>query len=238
METKTSDTSDAKRVLASMVVDTVVCSRIASQWTEDGLFASDDANMIARWCIQHLDKYGSAPNGQIRSIFDRWVAKATTQEKHAVSVERTLFHLSDIHDRGEELTSEYVLDLARKYFSTVRMRRNYEVANDDLQQGNVDAAYQRMNNLGRVEMGTGALIKPSEDYVVWREAFDREEERSLISYPGKLDGFLGRAMVRDSLIAFMGPDKCGKSFLLMDAAFRAIRNGHRVAFFEVVTWFR
>jgi len=84
-----------------------------------------------------------------------------------------------------------------------------------------------------VELGVGATINPATDYDVWMRAFDKEEDRPLISYPRQLDSFLGRSMVRGKLIAWMGPDKVGKSFWLLDAAFRAVKNRRRVAYFDV-----
>lgn len=54
----------------------------------------------------------------------------------------------------------------------------------------------------------------------------------MLSYRGKLDWFLGSAMLRENLVAFEGMDKIGKSFWLLDAAFRAVRARRRVAYFE------
>jgi hypothetical protein len=48
-----------------------------------------------------------------------------------------------------------------------------------------------------------------------------------------LGKFFGDALSRDTLIAFMGPDKTGKSFWLLDLAFRGVKSRRRVALFEV-----
>ena len=44
---------------------------------------------------------------------------------------------------------------------------------------------------------------------------------------------MGHSMARDSLIAFTGPEKRGKTFWLLDAAWRAMRSRLRVVFFAV-----
>ncbi|MDR0611058.1 MAG: hypothetical protein LBG58_13180 [Planctomycetaceae bacterium] len=45
--------------------------------------------------------------------------------------------------------------------------------------------------------------------------------------------FFGDSFSRDSLIGFLAAEKSGKSMMLLDIAWRAVREKHKVAFFEV-----
>ncbi|KKK85637.1 hypothetical protein LCGC14_2771300, partial [marine sediment metagenome] len=97
-----------------------------------------------------------------------------------------------------------------KYFNGVRLKRLIEEAEYELDKGKPEAAHGVLLGTSKIELGEGKLVKPAEDFDVWREAYDEQRDRPLVPYPGKLSRFLNDAMVRDSLIAFMGPDKSGK----------------------------
>ena len=129
--------------------------------------------------------------------------------------------------------SDYLIDRANRYFNKVKIRKLQASLEDEMQAGQVETAYNLVLDHTRVELGQGSLVKPAEDYEAWRDAFNPERTRSLFGYPGVLDGFLGSAMVRDSLLAFMAPDKTGKSFVLGDAAVRAVKTRLRCAYFDV-----
>jgi len=234
MKTRRYRGDDLRAVLCGMITDKVVLNRIASQWTPDGLFDSPWANLVGRLCISHLKRYDSPPNGQLRGVFEDWAASHPEATEIVKLVERFLVHLSQEYEHQDSPpSSEFTLDRAGRYFNRVRLQNLLDEATVQLEHNRPDKADELLSKSSRVELGTGSTIKPHADYDVWMRAFEREEEKQLVSYPGKLDSFLGRVMVRGKLIAWMGPDKSGKSYWLLDAAFRAIRNRRRVAFFDV-----
>jgi len=233
MKSRKVDGNDIRRILIGMVTDRVVLSRIASQWQGSGLFNSRWANLVGGWCIGHLEKYGEAPGRSIESMFDTWSAKTQVGEKTIQLVERFLHVVSDEYESQEKpLASDYLLDLAGAYFNRVKLRRILDDASEDVDAGCDRKAFDNLVGMGRVELGTGALIKPGEDFDVWVDVFDAERQRPLVGYPGPLHNFLGSALVRDRLFAFMAPDKTGKTFWIIDLAFRAVMNRCRVAYFE------
>ena len=232
MKTRKLKSSDDKLVIAGIATDPVVCSRVASIWTPEGLFSDPDLNMVAGWCFDYQQKHDAVPNGQLRSIFDRWADSDRVDDKRAEIVESKLLHVSDESVRLDMPPSEYILDVAGRLFNRVKLKRQWEQAEEDLDSGRIDEAVSRMASLTRVELGAGSLIKPAEDYDAWVEAFDPDQNQQLFGYPGKLNWMLGTSMCRDKFIAFMAPDKSFKSFWLLDSAFRGIRFRRRVAFFD------
>ncbi len=232
MKTKRYDGSEMRRILAGMVTDQTVCSRIASKW-DGGLFDTPWANLVGGWCVEHVQKYDSPPGGQLRGLFDAWSETTHAPEETIVGVEKFLEYLSREHDQSEKHNSDYVLDRADRYFNKVKMQTLVANIEDEMHQGQVERAHGLVVEHSRVELGPGSLVKPAEDYEAWRDAFSTERSRPLFTYPGALDWFLGSAMLRDSLIAFMAPDKVGKSMVLLDAAFRAIKSRLKVGFFDV-----
>ncbi len=234
MKTKRYDGGDLRRILIGMATDQTVCSRIANQWGEGGLFDMPFANLVGGWCIKHLEKYGIPPNTELQGIFEDWASRKDRQESVLQAVEKFLLALSDDYANQKEIpSSDYLLDCAGRYFNKVKIKRMTSAIEDDVDDGEVNEAFGRIASITKVELGTGALVKPAEDFDVWRQAFDTERQEQLITYPNYLNHFLGQWMVRDSLIAFMGPDKSGKSMFLLDAAYRALRGRFRVAYFEV-----
>lgn len=233
MKTHRYDGSRLKRVLASMVTDQTVCSRIAAQWKGDGLFDSAYANLVGRWCVEHLQRFGTPPNGQLVSQLERWVSKVKPDDKVQQLVERLVREVQNEVKKGEQANTEYMIDLADKYLNEVRVRKAVEDAQGELDVGQAEKAYERLTSINRIELGQGSLVKPAEEFDVWRQAFDKTRQPQLFGYPGDLDGFLGRHMTRNHLISFMAPEKTGKTTWLRDASYRALRAKRRVAYFEV-----
>jgi len=231
MKSKRYDGSEMRRILAGMVTDQTVCSRIAARWG-DGLFDTPWANLVGGWCVEHIQKYDNPPNSQLQSLFDAWSETTHAPEETITGVEKFLTYLSKEHDQDEKRSADYLLDRADRYFNKVKIQKLVTNLEDEMGAGQIERAHGLVVEHSRVELGQGSLVKPAEDYGAWREAFNPERTRALFSYPGVLDGFIGSAMVRDSLIAFMAPDKTGKSFVLEDAAFRAIKNRLKVAYFD------
>ncbi len=216
-----------RRIVAAIATDRIVCSRIASQWRTGGLFDCNWANLVAGWCINFFRKYGDVPGLRLRELFIDWASKSNPPRELAENIEAFIAGL-----KPESFASTYILDLAGRYFNRVRVRSAIEEAEAFLEQDNPDSARQVLISIDKLELGQGALVKPAEDFTVWQEAFDDEQQKPLLRYPGILDDFFRGAMVRDNLISFMAPDKSGKTMWLIDAAFRAIRNRRKVAYFE------
>lgn len=223
------DGSGLRAVLSGMVSDPVVCSRIAAAWSHGGLFDSPAANLIGQWCVDHLRCYGTPPNGRIRSIAADWAEKVRPSDETVQSIEALIGSLRE----PSASDAPYLLDLATRYINRVRVRQAIEEAEEELDRGDVASAIGRLASVGRLDFVGSSCVKPEEDFEAWVEAFDQERHKQLIRYPGVLDAFLGTSMVRGGLVAFMGPDKSFKSYMLLDAAYRAARWRSRVAYFEV-----
>ena len=145
MKIKKHKGAEQRRILVAMVTDQVVCSRIASQWkpNSDGLFDSKWANLIAGWCVEHVQKYDSPPGSRLRPIFEAWAATTNAPESTIDVVEKFLVDLSDEHvSEKQPASSQHVLDLAGKYFNTVRIKRQIADAEFELDRGKPDAAHR------------------------------------------------------------------------------------------------
>lgn len=225
---------DERRILIGMIVDPIVTGRVANKWDrEEGLFANKWANLIGGWCVSYYEKFGGAPGGAIASRYEAWATTKQRDKDTVDLVERFLTSLNDEYEAlGKESNTEYTTDLAARHFNHIRLRRLRDALEGDLDEGNLEEAEKRLANWGRVEMGAGSFVDVFADENVIREAFEEQHE-PLIQYEGALGQFYGYALERDAFIAYMAPEKRGKTFVLMDNAWEGIAARRRVAFFSV-----
>jgi len=220
-----------RKVLIAMIVDKYVLSNIATYYSRD-LFQSTAANLICQWCVRYYNKYNEAPGSKIEEIFERWSLKKKDKDliKHLASF------LSELSDEYEELqeniNADYALDIARHYFNSVKLSRMIDDIEDDISDGEVDTAIQKIEAYRTIDIGMGRGIDLFQNPDVIREAFEYQSE-ILVQYPGALGKFFGHALERDGFISFLGPEKRGKTWWLIDLAYRAMLQKRRVAFFEV-----
>jgi len=233
MGVRKKSTTDAKLILGGMITDTIVLSRIASQWRPEGLFPSEEANLLARWCLKFLDKYGQAPGKRMNAMFHTWADQKGVPEDRANLVGRVLEGVNDTMLVNEGVSSDYIIDRAKEFFTSTMLRREWEEAEMDLDRGKVEQAYTRMIGLNKVEMGQGSTIKLAEDFETWREVLNVARQEPIVYYPGIVGRFFGETLGRDCFVGFMGPDKSFKSFWIMDVGFRGLVAKKRVAMFEV-----
>ena len=220
-----------RSVITGMVVHERVCAMVASKWDGE-LFASRWANVVAGWCVVFFAKHGKAPGKSIASMYARWAAKQA-DESTADLVGDFLSSLSDEYEElAEDLNPEHVIDLAGELINEVRLRRVFEQGLGDLEVGRISEAEDRVATYGRVELGAGAGVNVLDDDDALKAAFEDKQE-SLVRYPGALGELFGNNLHQDGLFAFLGPEKRGKTFWLMDMAWRAMLQRKRVAVFSV-----
>src|SRR5690606_3746076 len=125
-----------------------------SQWRPRGLFDVGWAKLIGGWCVQQLQRDGQPPNGRLTGLLQSWAEQGKTDEATVDMIERFLLGLSDearVTAGGE--SSEYILDVADRYFNKVRISQEIEAAKLDIEDGNLEAAQARLTTLRRVELG-------------------------------------------------------------------------------------
>jgi hypothetical protein len=204
---------------------------MAAYYSRD-LFRSTAANLICRWCVRYYNKYNDAPGPKIEDIFERWSLKKRDKEliKHIANF---LSELSDEYeDLKKEINADYALDIARQYFNSVKLAKVVDDVEDDISDGEVDKAIQKVESFRTIDVGVGRGVDLFQNPDAVREAFEHKSE-ILVDYPGALGKFFGYALERDGFVSFMGPEKRGKTWWLIDLAYRAMLQKKKVAFFEV-----
>jgi len=227
----------ARKVLIAMIVDPTVLGKIASRWTEtknknEGLFADDWCNLIGNWCCTFYTKYGKAPGKNIENTFADW-SEGNPDKTKVQLIEKFLASLSGEYTKlQKDLNPKYTIDQAINYFNKVRLEKHIAMLEGALDQNKVDKAFQTASKFGKIDLGVQRMINPFKDKSIIAETFSESVE-PLVKYQGALGNFYEDAFARDTLVSFMGPEKRGKTFWLIDVVWRAILQQRRVAMFEV-----
>lgn len=230
MRTEQISGKEERRILTGMVVDLTVCGRISTKWEPD-LFRSKWANIVGEMCVKHVKKYGKAPGKAIEGLFDAWASEQ--KDKETVSlVEKFLGSLSDEYEaQAKETNAPYLLDLAGRYFTRIRLQRLFERGMGFLDAGQLDKAEQSVTLFGKVEMGKGTSIDVVNDDDALQRAF-AERAEPLFTLPGDIGRFFGRSLCREGFISLLAPEKRGKTAWLVWLAIQAVKQRKKVVFFS------
>jgi len=221
---------EERRILTAMIVDGIVLGHISSKWNKQ-LFKTRWANLIGGWCVKYHNRYKKAPMKQIESLYESWSAESNSEETVKL-IERFLSSLSNDYEiLKNDSNSDYILDLAGRYFNRVRIENTIAATQSHLDIGSTEDADEQLTSYNRIELGVGTGIDVFQDEMAIKEAFE-SRQKPLLVYKGALGRFFGGALERDALISFMAPEKRGKTFWLLDVAYRAMQQHRKVAFFE------
>lgn len=227
------DGTRTRTILVGMIVDDVVCGRIASKWAKDGLFESKFANIIASWCCKYYKGYGKAPGKNIKTIFEEW-AESPQSDKDTVSLIERLLQTLDGHYKltRSTINSKFILEMAARHFEEVSISKLSESLKEQIESGKLPDAKKILAKFNPPKIDLDASIDLFQDTEVIRKNFELVKE-SIIKYPGDAGKFFAENLEREGFIAFMGSEKKGKTFWLLDMAWRAALQRRKVAFFEV-----
>ena len=230
MKTENFDGGQERRIITALVTDKMVLSRLAPLWQRD-LFASKYASLVGGWCVKYFNEYGDAPKRAIEGIFEAWAQDGKDKDTIDI-VDKFLASLSSEYETlSEQSNSDYILDLAAKHFNKVKLTRLTDLIQSDVSTGDLDKALERVGTFNKIEVGQGAGIDVLQDEEAIKAAFADKIE-PLVTYPGVMGEFFRDSLARDCFVAFLASSKRGKSFFLLDLAYRAMCQRRRVAFFE------
>jgi hypothetical protein len=112
------------------------------------------------------------------------------------------------------------------------MLRAAEEVQLHIERGHDGDAGKCFSEYSPIEFGMGSGIDVAQDEQAVRAAFSEQAE-DLFQHSGACQEFFRGALARDSLLALAGISGVGKSWWLIDLAWRAMLQQRRVAFFEI-----
>jgi hypothetical protein len=225
------DGGDERRVMTAMIVDDQVLSKVSTRWPVTGLFPSEWSNKIGTVCVDYYRKYGKAPGKAMASLYEQKIESMVDDDTREI-IAKYLRQLSDNYEsRKKQVNPAYLIDVAHAYFNRTALLKLSESIKADIEANDLDRSMKRLNSFCHVDLGSESAIDILDPTHV-DDVYAAKGEQ-LIQWDGALGNFVNDIMCRDEFIAFMAPEKTGKTWWLIEMAWRALTQGRRVAFFEV-----
>jgi hypothetical protein len=229
--------SDVERatVTALIVSDRVVSKLYAALRNEKHPFRSKWANEVASYCFEFHEKYGRAPRGAVLSWFQDY-ARSARDESTVDLMERFLRSLDEEARRdAQELNESFAIDRAAALVNEVRIERLKEYLESALEAGPTEIleATEKVLTFKQAQFASDGCIDVLTDEEALIDALTQQDTDIVVEYPGALGQFFGDQLCRDGFVAFLAPEKRGKSFWLIDVAWRAAAQRKRTLFYSV-----
>ncbi len=228
--------NDLELIERQIVIGLIVSTDYLQEFTQiyqSNLIESSTAKKIIGWCITYFEKYKKAPFKNIENIYLVELKEGRIQEEFADEFENDILpDLNDEYVHGS-FNIQYLIDNTYKRFQ-IKHLQNYNAEIEELiQKGELIEAQNFANNYKAIskEIGADINLESKSAYHKIEQAFNIDSA-PLIKYPGVLGNFWNHQLLRDSFVALMGPEKRGKTFLLIDIAVRAVKQKSNVVFFQ------
>lgn len=186
---------------------------------------------VLDWCVGYFKQHRRAPRKDIGSIFHAWARDAADREEVTLIGDLLEEFSEEWEDEAEEFNHLYLMDKTLEQFRATSMTHLAEDLLAHLSRGDLLEAERVQAEWARPASPRVDGIDPYADEDAIRLAL-AENERALFELPGAYGEFINPQLVREALVAFMGPEKRGKTFFLLDLAHWASRARRNVAFFQ------
>ena len=221
-----------RRIVTGLIVSDNYARRIKPFWRPDYI-ESPEIKRIASWCWEYFDKYGKTPDSDIESIYVTKKESGLIPKAELELIEIILDRASRDFGRGEQFSAAYIYDQTIKYFKKRELKAFTERVQELLEQNKTEEAERLQQSFRTSSFAfSGGVTVGSElsDQMI-DELFSKETQ-SVAQFPSALGEMLNEHLVRGGFVAFLAPEKRGKTFLLIELAIRALQWGKsNVAFF-------
>jgi len=222
-----------RKIIIGLITSSEYLRRIKPVW-DSSLIESAAAKRMAAWCWSYFDRYGKAPGKNIEGIlFDK--LKNGLDEDTAEEIETTILPgLSEQFINSNDDIS-YLLQITVDHLNKRKLQLQSETVQVLLDKGRDDEAIQLSKNYKQLsleeERKPDLDLATHEALIRLEKAFEDSAE-PVVRFPKQLGAFWNDQMVRGAFVAFLAPSKRGKTFLLLEFAMRAVRQGKKVAMFQ------
>jgi hypothetical protein len=217
-----------RRIVTGLIVSTPFIREIYPGW-DPQFIESSAIRVISNWCMDYFQKYDHAPGRDIQTIYFQRLRNGLPKDQ-AETIEMILEGLDEEHD-GQKFNLEYLLDQTKRYFKEQHLRTFADGIQAELTHGSLTDAEKLATEYSPLLTEDPAVVDPFSEPTRIRRAFEYQGE-SLIELPKAIGTLMNPQLTRDALVAFLGREKIGKTFMLIEMAMRGIQSGSNVAFFE------
>ena len=227
---KKSNKADIERkICVACIISDLVLARVSKIYKSD-LVLNKSIDEIITWCVEYHKKYTVAPEATIQDVFDRKMRKTKDDDRYA-----TLSAILSLCDKEfnrdcVNFNDEFYLDLCLEYFSERQLTNLTEDVQHEISVGNISEAEMKMIGYKRVQVTTDDSINPLTNAEEIAAAFEASDE-PILRFKGAFGELTEEVNHRGDFVAFLAPEKTGKTFMLCDYVFAGLRARCNVALF-------
>ena len=220
-----------RKIITGLIVSTDYLKAIQNIW-DVSLLESSTAKRLSLWCWEYFDKFNEAPKKHIEGIYFSKSKESNLSKELAQDIEDILESLSDEYD-DTQFNLDYLTDETRKYFSERRLKMHIAIIESQLSEGKLLIAEQTACNYKPIANASENDIDFTTPEVLSRlEAAFTTSNTTVVKYLGPIGEFFKYQLIKGGLVAFLAPEKRGKTWLLIDIAMRSVKQNKKVAFFQ------
>jgi replicative DNA helicase len=220
-----------RKIIIGLITSTEYLRQIQPIWN-DKFLESAIAKRLASWVWEYFDVYHKAPNRDIEGIFYSKLQSGLPKDIGEEIEEDILPLLSDEYS-NESFNLEYLINQTKDYFTNRYLYIHSQTIEAYRAKGDLLNATKEAFEFKALTTQSETDLDLSDSSILEKigKAFEDVAE-PILDYPKELGEFLNPLLVRGGFIAFMAPEKRGKSYSLLDMAIRAARQKVKVAFFQ------
>jgi len=220
-----------RKIIIGLITSTDFLRQLQDSWNPEYM-ESSTAKMLSRWCWEYFKKYEKAPGRDIETIYIKKLKRGLDKSLAEEIEEEILPSLSQEYENSEQDVT-YLLEETKEYFQERQIALHAETLTTYLEKNKLEEARKEVENFQPVSFTEEESLDLSQVRVFDKIdlAFDTTYQ-NLIKFPGALGEFWNDELCRGAFVAFMAPEKRGKTFWLLEFMMRAYKQGRKVAFFQ------
>jgi hypothetical protein len=199
-----------RRIVTGLAVSSVFVRKIRRFWRDD-LLESPELGRVARWCLEHFDKYGRVADTDLGAIYFERVQSEGVPKAEAEYIERVLETVSAEYGRDELFNADYLYDRTVKYLRQREQKTYLDEVMVASERGDDEAVERALRSFRPTSFETtrGLDVNSPQGFEAIERAFGTVR-KPVVEYPGDLGDMLNSELSRASLVAFLAPEKRGK----------------------------
>ncbi len=219
-----------RKIAIGAIVSKHVCQDLSATYDAD-LVEVPYVRTVIEWCLEYFQTYQEAPGKEIQTIFNSKSRRGLDEDTSEL-LEDFLAEIAEEYQEHSTFNADYLIDQMHDKFMAQKLKNAAEDIKVLVDQGKLDAAEAVASSLRGFEGASNTGVTPFGDTAVLRQAFETVTT-PLFTFPGAFGEMVNDQLTRGGLLAFLGRAKIGKSWQLMEWAYRALRSRCNVAVFEV-----
>lgn len=222
------DISVEPRILGNLITSTELLGKVRPI-LDPSLFESQVSRIVGSWVVEFFDRIGQAPD---KAITDIYISKRSELKEADSGLVKAFLQNCSASWRPTNI--KYAEKMATDFFQQRSLERLINDLKSKSASGNVDGAQRVIASYVKPEVvhskSVDLLSKDSIPLI--QNAFQNEDEE-LFALRGGMNKLVGGPLCRGELIAFLAPQKSGKTWWMIDTSITAMTKGNKVLFISL-----